>query len=49
MLRTPNFLSQDRLGVATTFYSTPPTLPRGDNPVTVLMGARGMYKEYRFG
>jgi hypothetical protein len=49
MLRTPNFLSQDRLGVAATFYSTPQTLPRGDIPVTVMMSARGRYAGYRFG
>ena len=49
MLRHPHFLSQDRLGVAASFYSTPPTLPRGDNPVTTLMGARGLYTYYRFG
>jgi hypothetical protein len=49
MLRRPQFFSQDRLGVAVAFYSTPQTLPRGDNPVTVLMGARGLYSGYRFG
>ena len=49
MLRRPQFFSHDRLGVAASFYSTPQTLPRGDNPVTVLMGARGLYKGYRFG
>ena len=49
MLRRPQFFSHDRLGVAASFYCTPQTLPRGDNPVTVMMGARGLYKGYRFG
>ena len=32
MLRHPNFLSQDRLGVAASFYSTPPTLSTLSRP-----------------
>ena len=49
MLRIPNFLSQDRLGIASSFYRTPQTLPRGDIPLTVMMSARGRYAGYRFG
>ena len=49
MLRKPNFLTQDRLGIASSFYCTPQILPRGDIPLTVMMSARGRYAGFRFG
>ena len=49
MIRKPNFLSQDRLGVNPKFYWTPQHLLINNSPVTVIMEARGRYEDYKFG
>ena len=49
LLRKPHFLSSDRLGVDDKFYLTPANLPSGENPLTVVMKARGRYPLYQFG